>query len=225
MASQRVRYIYDLPLFARKELCRVIDETGKWEDLGGNYMGLSVSTLKEIQRNTTVRAMSPTDYLLDLLGQKNHTVDYLFVLLSKMQHYRGMSAIKDFVDPKLLPLLSEGELNLSRIVAGRSQHPKRPPTNDSGAPKFQSVNQPSVNQPSALSSVSTTGYGSNIDKPTIKELFGKSLHPNEEYRVPNTPPAQNAPNVLPVDNMSKSHAENPRKAENINLPDGQDPSK
>jgi len=35
------------------------------------------------------------------------------------------------VDPKLLPLLSEGELNLSRIVAGRSQHPKRPPTNDS----------------------------------------------------------------------------------------------
>lgn len=31
------KYIYDLPYFARMELCRILDQNDKWEELGEIY--------------------------------------------------------------------------------------------------------------------------------------------------------------------------------------------
>lgn len=45
------------------------------------------------------RQKSPTEVLLDTWGQKNHTVQELFVLLSRMEHYRAMRVLKEFSMP------------------------------------------------------------------------------------------------------------------------------
>ena len=37
----RVKYVYDLPYFERKELCRVLDENNDWETIGKRfYLGV-----------------------------------------------------------------------------------------------------------------------------------------------------------------------------------------
>lgn len=53
-------------------------------------MGFDYTYLQYIRRKD-----SPTDELLTSWGNQNHSVDDLFVLLSKMQHYRAMSLLKD----------------------------------------------------------------------------------------------------------------------------------
>jgi hypothetical protein len=32
--NRNVRYVYHLPYFERRELCRILDRMDKWEDLG-----------------------------------------------------------------------------------------------------------------------------------------------------------------------------------------------
>lgn len=32
--ERNVKYVYDLPYFARRELCRILDRMDKWEELG-----------------------------------------------------------------------------------------------------------------------------------------------------------------------------------------------
>lgn len=58
---------------------------------------------------------NPTDELLTLWGQHNHTITELFVLLSRMQHYQSMVPLLGFVDRKFHPLLYHGEGNLQNM--------------------------------------------------------------------------------------------------------------
>lgn len=52
--------------------------------------------LPQNEINYMRRQRSPTDVLLDTWGQKNHTVQELFVLLSRMEHYRAMRVLQEF---------------------------------------------------------------------------------------------------------------------------------
>jgi len=63
---------------------------------------------------------NPTDELLTLWSQHNHTVNELFVLLSKMQHYRSMVPLSHFVDKKFHRLLHNGEANLRNISRNKT---------------------------------------------------------------------------------------------------------
>lgn len=51
-------------------------------------MQYDVDTLNEFGRR-----QSPTDALLTDWGQKNHTIDELFILLSRMHHYRALEIL------------------------------------------------------------------------------------------------------------------------------------
>ncbi|PSN38883.1 hypothetical protein C0J52_18970, partial [Blattella germanica] len=93
--SQNVKYIYDLPYFARKDLCRLLDQMEMWEELAGKYMEFDMMMIQDLRREER-RGASPTDELLTLWGHKNHTVLELFALLSKMQHYQAMLILKPF---------------------------------------------------------------------------------------------------------------------------------
>jgi interleukin-1 receptor-associated kinase 1 len=55
-------------------------------------MGLPLNEINYIKRQRS----SPTEALLDTWGQKNHTVQELFVLLSRMEHYRAMRVLQEF---------------------------------------------------------------------------------------------------------------------------------
>lgn len=57
-------------------------------------MGYDVLVLNSFERTRSGR--SPTDMLLTDWSQKNHTIKDLFLLLSKMHHYRAMEILKPY---------------------------------------------------------------------------------------------------------------------------------
>lgn len=69
-------------------------------------------------RKEIFRGNSPTEELLTLWGQQNHTVLELFILLSRMKHYQAMSVIKVHVDGKYHSLIHEGDDNLNCLLQG-----------------------------------------------------------------------------------------------------------
>lgn len=117
-----VMYIYKLPYHERKELCRILDQNDKWEELGGCFMKFDVMTLQNIRREVHLAngacQGSPTEKLLTLWGHSNHTVLELFILLSQMHHYQSMMTLKPFVDPKYHSLIYEGDIdhNISNLI-------------------------------------------------------------------------------------------------------------
>ncbi|CAH0551580.1 unnamed protein product [Brassicogethes aeneus] len=97
-------YVYNMPYAERKQLCDVLDQNNKWEELGGIHMKFDLITIKKL-RNEVVKGNSPTDELLNLWGHLNHTMLELFMLLSRMKHYQAMLIIKDLVDTKYHTLI------------------------------------------------------------------------------------------------------------------------
>lgn len=73
-------------------------------------MNYDVLTIKNLKKEK-----NPTEELLTLWSQHNHTTNELFVLLSRMQHYQAMVPLLRFVDKKFHRLLYNGEGNLQNI--------------------------------------------------------------------------------------------------------------
>lgn len=63
--------------------------------LGGKYMKFDCATLFRISK-APMRNHSPTDELLTLWGEQNHTILELFTILYGMRHYQAMNVIKPF---------------------------------------------------------------------------------------------------------------------------------
>ncbi|KAK4878466.1 hypothetical protein RN001_010972 [Aquatica leii] len=114
MSTQSI-YVYDLPHSERKELCRILDQNNKWEELGGTHMKYDFLTIQGL-RKEVFRGNSPSEELLTLWGHQNHTVLELFILLSRMKHYQAMSAIKSQVDRKFHVLINDADDNLNCLL-------------------------------------------------------------------------------------------------------------
>lgn len=107
-------YIYHLPYQERHELCYILDQNNKWEELAGAHMQYDLPTLDSIKK-VIFKGGSPTCELLTTWGHQNHTVLELFVLLSRMKMYRAMAAIKHLVEEKYHFLLKDEE-NLNQMI-------------------------------------------------------------------------------------------------------------
>lgn len=92
-------FIKELPYSARRNLCFILDQNNKWEELGASYMQYDAVTLDTIRR-VVYRGGSPSNELLTLWGHLNHNVTELFVLLEQMKLYQAMAVMKEFVDKK-----------------------------------------------------------------------------------------------------------------------------
>lgn len=101
---QQVKYIYELPYAQRNKLCRLLDAGGRWKELGFTFMHMDHISMS-LMEQAVLRKESPTDELLHKWGEKNGTVNQLFIYLYKMRHMQAMLIIKDFVSPKYLYLL------------------------------------------------------------------------------------------------------------------------
>ncbi|XP_025423067.1 serine/threonine-protein kinase pelle-like isoform X2 [Sipha flava] len=106
-----ITYVYELPYRERKKFCDIMDMNEKWEELGGNYMKFDNATIYKISK-APMRNHSPTDELLTLWGEQNHSIIELFYILYKMQHYQAMAILKEFVDQKYHYVLNQSN-NLS----------------------------------------------------------------------------------------------------------------
>ncbi|XP_043472901.1 serine/threonine-protein kinase pelle-like [Leptopilina heterotoma] len=101
-------YIYEIPYFIRMELCRILNENDKWEELGIG-MQFKFKVVNELRKER-----NPTDELLTKWSQYNHKILELFILLSRMQHYQAMNILRPLVDPKYHLLIDKGEGNLRK---------------------------------------------------------------------------------------------------------------
>ncbi|GAB0094793.1 Serine/threonine-protein kinase pelle [Sergentomyia squamirostris] len=105
-------YLYQMPATERELVCQILDEEDLWKDLAVNQMGYTKEDLREIKRQMLL-GNSPSDELLTMWGNLNHTVTELFILLYRMQQYLAMAAIKDLVDRKYHKLIRTDLPNLS----------------------------------------------------------------------------------------------------------------
>lgn len=110
-ASPKPKYIYQLPYIPQRDLALILDDNNQWKELG-DFMQYNVTRLNEFGRNL----QSPTLAMFSDWGQKNHTIVELFVLLSKMQHYRALEILMPYVDESYHVLYRNGELNLSKLL-------------------------------------------------------------------------------------------------------------
>ncbi|KAF7273311.1 hypothetical protein GWI33_013977 [Rhynchophorus ferrugineus] len=110
MSEKPQMYIYHLPYEERRKLSLLLDQEGKWIELGLKHMQFDEYTIEGLKREV-MKGNSPSCELLTLWGQQNHTVLELFILLNRMGLYQGMSIIKNFIDEKYHVLLKEDNLN------------------------------------------------------------------------------------------------------------------
>ncbi|KAG8298061.1 Interleukin-1 receptor-associated kinase 1 [Homalodisca vitripennis] len=114
-------------------------------------MGFDYTYLQYIRRKD-----SPTDELLTSWGNQNHSVDDLFVLLSKMQHYRAMSLFKDLVQEQYHHLLREGEELMNHHQANKAVD-----------------NRPSLRQNSINTPETSQGAARQSRDPVLPQTFEK----------------------------------------------------
>lgn len=138
---KQARYIYELPYAERDKLCRLLDAGGRWKELGLHYMNMDHIAVS-LMEQAVLRKGSPTDELLHKWGEKNGTINQLFVYLYKMKHMQAMVIIKDFVNPKYHSLLERQqttELDSALLCSSFSMHSARfpecsaPPQSSMGA--------------------------------------------------------------------------------------------
>nr|CAH7740523.1 unnamed protein product [Callosobruchus chinensis] len=100
-------YIYLLPYEERQELCYILDQNDKWQELGGVHMKYSIYELDALKRKVAYTGKSPTEELLTIWGQQNHTILELFILLSNMKCNQAMVAIKQYVERQYYYLIKD----------------------------------------------------------------------------------------------------------------------
>lgn len=167
MYKHKKLYVYDLPLAERKDLCRILDQNDKWEELAGKWMMYDILTIGDLRREV-FRGRSPTEELLTLWGHQNHTVLELFVLLSRMHHYQAMTKIKKFVDPEYHVLIDEGERNPNVLLRNLK-------LDESKAAKMQQEN--AENNEKIL----------NVEKKEDKPLEPENMSCEDNENVPASP--------------------------------------
>ena len=123
----------------------------------------------------------PTDELLTMWGHYNHTTLELFILLSRMQHYQAMYALKPLIHEKYYVLLNDGEGNLQKL-------------SDNGQLEKEDLKEDEKNLQVQVKNVDLTKIppGENIEKViannTIKEesikIFNQSTQHEQHNEIP-----------------------------------------
>lgn len=186
--SQEVKYVYDLPYTERKLLCNILDSNYDWEKLGGKYMGLKWCDLEEFRRAERC-GESPTNRLLQIWGQQNHTVSELFLLLWKMEHFQAMRALKSCVPEKYHKLFTNAERRATEIfsktkpvggiVRRNSQEPKRAPRPSTETAQGPTL-QISAEFPQNNSTLGTTAQPSQNG--SVLEASARPVHIHSEQQ-------------------------------------------
>merc|ERR1719195_2433295 len=107
--NKKVRkFIYDLPHREYKDIEDMLNMNDTWETLAGDHLNLKVGEIDKMRRFNMIQGTSAAKALLDYLSNRNTTIQDLFLLLHKVELYRGMDILKQHVPEKFHPLIRSG---------------------------------------------------------------------------------------------------------------------
>lgn len=185
-------YIYNLPTMDRNDLCAILDESDIWSKLAKDHMKYSNADILTIKRAVSSQGCSPSNELLNMWGDLNHTVTELFVLLYRMQQFAAMDVIKSSVDKKFHKLITLGQPDLSNLMQ-KSKSEKILNRNVSSSSGFSNSNNESIRTDDSYTSTSVESknesknwkirnikeYASTIPQIDYKELLEATDNWNE----------------------------------------------
>jgi len=115
------KFIYDLPHKDHKDIEDMLNMNDAWETLAGEHLQLRVGEIDRLRRYNQQPGTSAAKALLDLLGNRNTTIQDLFLYLRKIELYRGMDILKPYVPEKLHPLIKSGNTLLETTCVSHQQ--------------------------------------------------------------------------------------------------------
>ena len=119
--SKKVRkFIYDLPHREYKDIEDMLNMNDTWETLAGDHLQISVGEVDKMRMFNMKPGTSAAKSLLDYLSNRNTTISDLFLLLHKVEMYRGMDILRQYVPDKLHHLIKTGPV-ISRACDARNQ--------------------------------------------------------------------------------------------------------
>ena len=107
-AARSKKFIYDLPHRDYKDVEDMLNMNDVWETVAGEHLQLRVGEIDKMRRFNLVQGTSAAKALLDYLSNRNTTIQDLFLLLHKVELYRGMDILKQHVPEKFHPLIRSG---------------------------------------------------------------------------------------------------------------------
>ena len=121
------KFIYDLPHGEFKDIEDMLNMNETWETLAGEHLQLKVGEIDKMRRyNNMMNGNSAAKALLDYLSNRNTTIQDLFMLLQKVELYRGMDIIKSYVPEKYHHLIKSGPSMTSSMNGQNTYTPPQP---------------------------------------------------------------------------------------------------
>ena len=119
--NKKVRkFIYDLPHREYKDIEDMLNMNDTWETLAGDHLQISVGEVDKMRMFNMKPGTSAAKSLLDYLSNRNTTISDLFLLLHKVEMYRGMDILRQYVPDKLHHLIKTGPV-ISRAAEATSE--------------------------------------------------------------------------------------------------------
>ena len=137
------KFIYDLSHREHKDIEDMLNMGDIWETLAGEHLvpPLRLGEIDRLRRYNLQPGTSAAKALLDHLGNRNTTIVELFMLLHKVELYRGMDILRPHVPEKLQSLIPSGgalfSLNSSpAVAAARPAYPAVAPVPGKAMPSL-----------------------------------------------------------------------------------------
>ncbi|KAG5667445.1 hypothetical protein PVAND_015425 [Polypedilum vanderplanki] len=107
-----------LPVHEKTKLCAILDQNETWAELG-KLMMFNAFEIMEMQTEADRKRKSPSEVLITKWSRHGHIVTELFKLLSIMQHYQAMEAIKHSVPSAYHIWIKPVQPHISRLINGQ----------------------------------------------------------------------------------------------------------
>ncbi|XP_031635930.1 serine/threonine-protein kinase pelle-like [Contarinia nasturtii] len=109
-------YVYLIPQNDRMHICYHLDQNNVWEQ-AAIEMGYATNDIIRVKKMAQDKRISPSEQLLSLWSDQNHTVTELFMVLHRMKQYEAMECLKDHVHKKYHRLLWSALPNFHVLLA------------------------------------------------------------------------------------------------------------
>ena len=140
------KFIYDLPHREFKDIEDMLNMNETWETLAGEHLQLKVGEIDKMRRYNMMQGNSAAKALLDYLSNRNTTIQDLFMLLQKVELYRGMDILRSYVPEKYHHLIKSGP-SMSSTLNGQNTYAPPQPVAAKQMPQFNVEETASQNIP------------------------------------------------------------------------------
>ena len=175
--TKKVRkFIYDLPHKEYKDVEDMLNMNDTWETLAGEHLQISVGEVDKMRMFNMKPGTSAAKSLLDYLSNRNTTISDLFLLLHKVEMYRGMDILRQYVPERLHHLIKTGPVISRGSAPPEQKYAVAPaPVPEKKMPEFDCEETRSQNivmgsQQEQVNTNTTVRLGSSVSVREIERL-------------------------------------------------------